>query len=131
MTRPLNRILYVEDEVILQKIMRATLERLGGFTVAVAGSGAEALSMAGDFAPDLILLDVMMPEMDGPTTLQALRARPESASVPVVFITAKAQAGEIARFQNMGVIGVVTKPFDPKQLADSLRSLWAKAEASS
>ncbi|MEI7607795.1 MAG: response regulator [Rhodospirillaceae bacterium] len=126
MTRPLSRILYVDDEPTLQKVTRATLERLGGFTVAVAGSGPEALTMVGEFSPDLILLDVMMPGMDGPATLQALRARSACADIPVVFITAKAQGQEIARFLDLGVVGVVTKPFDPRALPDILRQLWAK-----
>ncbi|MEI8397129.1 MAG: response regulator [Rhodospirillaceae bacterium] len=125
MTRVLHRILYVDDEVILQKVTQVTLERLGGFTVAVAGSGAEALSIVGAFAPDLILLDVMMPGMDGPTTLRALRSRSDSALIPVVLITAKAQACEIKRFNDLGVAGVVTKPFEPKELVNILRTLLA------
>ncbi len=128
MLQPLTRILYVDDEVILQKVTRATLERFGGFTVAVAGSGPETLAIVGEFRPDLILLDVMMPGMDGPATLRALRADPETASIPVVFITAKAQAQEIARFHELGVAGVVTKPFEPKELADTLRRFWAALE---
>jgi len=122
--RPLSRILYVDDELILRKMTRATLEKLGGFTVGMASSGKEALDLAPEFQPDLILLDVMMPGMDGPTTLEELRKIPETVKTPVVFITAKAQADDIARFLALDAIGVVTKPFDPKDLIETLRRLW-------
>ena len=126
MDRPLEKILYVDDEVVLLKVTRATLERLGGFTVAVANSGPEGLITAAAFKPDLILLDVMMPGMDGPATLQALRAEPATAAIPVVFITAKAQAREVNRFKSLGAAGVVTKPFEPKELPGTLRRIWTE-----
>lgn len=120
----MKKILYVDDEQILQKVTRIALERVGGFEVAVAGSGTEALALAESFRPDLILMDVMMPEMDGPTTLLRLRETNWAAEIPVVFITAKAQPEELDRFRAMGVAGVLTKPFDPMTLADTLRALW-------
>ena len=126
MDRPLEKSLYVDDEAVLLKVTRATLERLGGFTVAVANSGPEGLVNAAAFKPDLILLDVMMPGMDGPATLQALRAEPATAAIPVVFITAKAQAREVNRFKSLGAAGVVTKPFEPKELPGTLRRIWAE-----
>ena len=126
MDRPLEKILYVDDETVLLKVTRATLERLGGFTVAVANSGPEGLGTAAAFKPDLILLDVMMPGMDGPATLQALRAEPATAAIPVVFITAKAQAREVNRFKSLGAAGVVTKPFETRELSGTLRRIWAE-----
>lgn len=122
----LDRILYVEDEPILQKVTRVTLEKLGGFTVDVAATGLEALDKVESFHPDLILLDVMMPGMDGPATLERLRQTPAARSLPVVFITAKAQPQEIARFQAMDVAGVLTKPFDPSALCADLRAIWTR-----
>lgn len=125
MTVPLSRILYVDDEVILQKVVRISLEKLGGFTVAVAGSGEEALAAIPAFRPDLILLDVMMPGMDGPDTLAALRADSATSRLPVIFITAKAQAEEIERFHGLGVADVITKPFEPADLVAQIHRVWA------
>jgi CheY-like chemotaxis protein len=87
-----------------------------------AASGREGLQRAADEAPDAILLDVMMPGMDGPTTLSALRATPATAAIPVVFLTAKAMPSEIERLRGLGAEGVLTKPFDPLTLAGQLRS---------
>lgn len=126
MTGPLTRVLYVEDEPILQKVTRVTLEKVGSYTVEVAGSGTEALAKVASFTPDLILLDVMMPGMDGPSTLEHLRQMPEAAHIPVVFITAKAQPQEIARFRAMGVADVLTKPFEPKELCRNLNDIWSR-----
>ncbi len=125
MRSELTRILYVEDEVILQKVTRLTLEKVGGFQVEIASSGLAALEMVHSFAPDLILLDVMMPDMDGPTTLERLREIPDVRHIPVIFITAKAQPQEIAKFRTMGVVDVLTKPFDPRGLCRDLREIWA------
>ncbi len=96
MTSPtLNRILHVEDEPDIQEIARVSLETVGGFTVATCSSGREALDRAEEFEPDLLLLDVMMPDMDGPTTLGELRKLPGFGSTPTIFMTAKVQAHEI------------------------------------
>lgn len=124
MTGRLTNILYVEDEIILQKVTRVALEKLGGFTVDVAASGVEALKKVETTTPDLILLDVMMPGMDGPATLEQLRQMDVVAKIPVVFITAKAQPQEIARFRAMGVADVLTKPFQPQELCDNLGAIW-------
>ena len=95
MTETLERILYVEDEPDIQEIARVSLETVGGFTVATCSSGREALDRAEEFEPDLLLLDVMMPDMDGPTTLGELRKLPGFGSTPTIFMTAKVQAHEI------------------------------------
>jgi two-component system, OmpR family, response regulator len=118
-----KRILYVEDEQDIQVIARIALEDVGGFEVDVASSGREALGQAEAFAPDLILLDVMMPGMDGPATLRGLRGKPSLASVPVIFMTAKVQSNEVDEYMRMGAIGVVRKPFDPLTLAAEVTRL--------
>ena len=123
---PLTRILMVEDEPDIRMIARLALENVGGFTVRVASSGADALKEAPGFAPDLILLDVMMPGMDGPTTLKALRATPALAATPVVFVTAKVQPAEVAHYRSMGALDVIAKPFDPMTLAETIRQVWAE-----
>lgn len=130
MPSELSRILYVEDENDIQVVARLALENVGGFEVEICSSGAEALEVVDRFAPDLVLLDSMMPGLDGPGTLMALRARPESASIPVVFLTARVQAREVARYKAMGAIGVIAKPFDPMQLAAKVRAIWEEQVAS-
>jgi CheY-like chemotaxis protein len=125
----LTRILFVEDDPDIQMIAQLALEAVGGFTVALCSSGAEALRAAPAFQPDLILLDVMMPGMDGPTTLQALRAEQALASTPVVFMTAKVQRHEIEQYRALGAIDVIAKPFDPMTLSTTLNTLWSQVYA--
>ena len=124
MNEKLQRILYVEDEADIRTVARLALEAVGGFTVELAASGDEALLRAKEFRPDLLLLDVMMPGMDGQATLGALRALPETAAVPAIFMTARAQPAEVAALKAQGALGVITKPFDPMRLADQVRHLW-------
>jgi len=126
----LTRILLVEDEPDIQTIARMSLEAVGGFAVKVCGTGAEAVDAAPGFAPDLILLDVMMPGMDGPQTLEKLRAIPAIAATPVAFLTAKAQSREVAAYRDLGVIGVIPKPFDPMTLPTLVRNLWETRSSS-
>lgn len=120
----LSRIMYVEDEPDIQAIARVALQTVGGFTVKICSSGEEALREIKAFAPDLILLDVMMPGMDGPGTLAALRASPEFSQIPVAFMTAKVQPSEIEQYKALGALDVVPKPFDPMKLADQIRCIW-------
>jgi len=115
-----KRVLYIEDEADLQWLVKCILESVGGFEVLVCGSGAEGLRRVQEFAPDLILLDVMMPEMDGFSVLRALRARPESAVVPVLFLTARTQKGD--EYRKSGVDGVIDKPFEPDALVERVRA---------
>ena len=124
MNTSLQRILCVEDEPDIQTIVRIALETVGRFELLVCGSGQAAVEAAPAFAPDLVLLDVMMPGMDGPATLTALRALPKLAHTPVVFMTAKVQSHEVARYRQMGAVNVIAKPFDPMTLADTLRGIW-------
>jgi two-component system OmpR family response regulator len=124
MSASLQRILYVEDEVDIRTVAKLALEAVGGFAVEVASSGDEALLRVREFVPDLLLLDVMMPGMDGPATLRALRALSETEAVPAIFMTARALPGEVAALQAEGALGVITKPFDPMALAGQVRALW-------
>ena len=119
----MERVLHVEDEIDIQAVAKIALEDIGGLRVESAGSGKEALAKVAAFAPDVILLDVMMPGMDGPATLRALRALPGAAHVPVVFMTAKIQSHEVEDYLKMGALGVLSKPFDPMTLAGDLQRL--------
>ena len=125
MKKELKRILYVEDDADIQLIGKMALE-LGGFTVITCNDGQEALRISPQAAADLILLDVMMPGLDGPATLKMLRQNPETARIPVIFMTAKAQASEIAKHRELSEADVIVKPFDPMTLAETIRKLWAK-----
>jgi len=122
----LKRILCVEDEPDIQAVARLALEMVGGFTVKVCSSGQEALDSVAAFAPDLILMDVMMPGMDGPATLQALRAQADLAAIPVVFMTAKVQPEEVQHYKDIGAVDVIPKPFDPMTLASQVRDAWMR-----
>lgn len=121
----LKRILYVEDEPDIQAVAKIALEAVGGFELKVFSAGADAVKNAAAFAPQLLLLDVMMPGMDGPTTLAELRKLPELAQTPVIFMTAKVQPQEVAHFKSLGAIEVIAKPFDPMTLAHSVRNAWS------
>lgn len=123
----LKKILYVEDEPDIQMIARVALENVGGFELMVCSSGPEAIEKAESFGPDLLLLDVMMPGMDGPSTLQELRKIPSIAKTPVMFMTAKVQPQEVEFLKSLNVADVIAKPFDPMGLANNIRESWAKA----
>ncbi|MBB5022500.1 response regulator [Desulfurispira natronophila] len=123
----LERILYVEDETDIQAVARMALEMVGGYTLQICSSGQEALEAAPAFDPHLILLDVMMPGMDGPTTLQNLRQLDAFASTPAIFMTAKVQPAEVAHYKSLGAIGVIAKPFDPMSLSNQIKELWEEA----
>ena len=122
----LNRVLYVEDEPDIQAVAKVALEMVGGLTVKICSSGEDALREAEGFVPDLILLDVMMPGMDGPSTLAALREKPALATTPVVFMTAKVQPQEVAYYKSLGALHAIPKPFDPMTLAVQVRAIWDK-----
>ena len=126
----LSKVLYVEDDLDIQEVARLALEVVGRLEVEVASSGKEAVAMARTSIPDLVLLDVMMPGMDGPTTFAALREVPGMEDVPVIFVTAKVQANEIQQYLDIGAVGVIAKPFDPMTLADQARDLWAASRVS-
>jgi len=121
----LSKILYVEDDPDIQVVAQMALEAVGGFTLRVCSSGHEALKFGADFAPDLILLDVMMPEMDGPTTLVNLRGIPSLAQTPAVFMTAKVMPSDVERYKQLGAVDVIAKPFDPMTLASRIQEIWS------
>lgn len=120
----LNKILYVEDEPDIQAVARIALETVGQFTLEICSGGQEALDKAADFDPDLILLDVMMPGLDGPDTLLELRKLAGFENKPVIFMTAKVMDSEVQRYLDLGAIGVIPKPFDPMGLASQVKSIW-------
>ncbi|MCG8508108.1 MAG: response regulator [Rhodospirillales bacterium] len=124
--KKLARIMMVEDDPDIQTIARMALETVGGYTVEVCDSGRQALDRAPEFKPDLILLDVMMPEMDGPTTFKGLRELPDFTDTPIVFCTAKAMPSELDQFRAMGSAGIIPKPFDPMSLASQVLEIWEK-----
>lgn len=126
MAHELKRILYVEDEPDIQAVARIALEHVGGFILEICNSGMEALERGPLFKPDLLLLDVMMPGMDGVTTLRELRKLPGLQTIPAMFMTAKVQPSEVAQLRQQGAIDVIPKPFDPMTLSENIRSLWNK-----
>lgn len=126
---PLTRLLYVEDDEIIVEIVMMTLEDIGGFEVKRCASGQEALKTVVAFAPQLILMDVIMPVMDGPKTLEHLRAMPETKAIPVIFLTAKAQIHEQEAYLRVGAAGVIVKPFDTLVLCEQIRAIWESGAA--
>jgi len=124
--RPLNRICYVEDDEDIQRIVRLSLERLGKMTVEVVTDPMVAIDAIKAFGPDLVMLDWMMPEMDGPTLYRKMKAEPATSALPVVFITAKAAQRDLDELKSLGAAGTISKPFSPKDLPEQLREIWKK-----
>ena len=120
----LCKIMYVEDQPDIQMVAKVALESVGGFEVLICSGGEEALEKVINFDPDLILLDVMMPGMDGPTTKVELGKIPETSAIPVIFMTAKIQPSEVAEYKNLGALEVIPKPFDPMTLSDQIKDIW-------
>ena len=113
----MKRILLVDDEDDVREVAQLSLEMVGGWTVLAARCGEEAVRRAEAEHPDAILLDVMMPEMDGPSTFRALQANAATSAIPVLLLTAKTRSADLERFAELGVAGVLSKPFDPLTLA--------------
>jgi two-component system, OmpR family, response regulator len=124
--RALTRICYVEDDEDIQRIVRMSLERIGKMTVTIIGDPTKAIDAIVAFKPDMVMLDWMMPAMDGPTLFKQMKARPETSSLPVVFITAKAAQRDLDELVSLGAVGTISKPFSPKDLPEQLRAIWAK-----
>jgi CheY-like chemotaxis protein len=116
------RILHVDDEPDIREIVDLSLALNPEFEVRACASGAEAVATAAEWSPYLILLDVVMPGMDGPTTLTKLRKNPKTSSIPVLFMTARAQTREVDELIALGAQGVISKPFDPMTLAAQVQS---------
>ncbi|MFK8182578.1 MAG: response regulator [Phormidesmis sp.] len=116
-------VLVVDDEVSIQKVVSLSLRMEADWSVVTAASGQEGIQQAECHQPDVILLDVMMPEMDGITTFEALQNNPKTEAIPVVLLTAKTRAAEKRLFENLGVAGVITKPFTPLALTSEIAKL--------
>jgi len=126
----IKQVLLVDDDLNIRTLAQMGLEGLTDWKVELASSGAEALTKAAELKPDLIILDVMMPGMDGPTTLGELRKVDTLNSIPVIFMTAKAQTHEVELYQKMGARGIITKPFDPMTLPDDIQGILARGYVS-
>ncbi|HEX7704971.1 MAG TPA: response regulator [Thermoanaerobaculia bacterium] len=122
-----RHLLLIDDEDDIREMAGLSLDVTQGWTITAAKGGAAGIAAAGTCAPDAILLDVMMPDMDGPATLRLLQSQEVTKSIPVIFLTAKVQAADRERFTQLGVRGVIAKPFDPVTLGDQIRWLlgWA------
>ncbi len=120
----LERILHVDDDPSIRIIAGVALEKLGHFDLLSCSSGAEALEKAPGFQPQVLLLDIMMPEMDGPTTLAELKKVMDLTDVLVLFMTAKVQPDEMERYQALGAFEVISKPFEPMKLSKDIQQMW-------
>ncbi|MGH8185683.1 MAG: response regulator [Steroidobacteraceae bacterium] len=118
----------MDDEPDIREVVEMSLSLVEGLSVHVCESGERALELLPQLQPDLVLLDVMMPGTDGPTTLQRMRAHPALARVPVIFVTAKALPQEVARFRDLGAVAVIPKPFDPMQLGRQVTKIWGEID---
>jgi CheY-like chemotaxis protein len=130
MSETLQKVMLVEDDNDIRTVAGMALEMVGGLKVQACESGAKALEVVAGFAPQLVLLDVMMPGMTGPEVLLALRQREDTRALPVVFLTAKAQEAEVTRLKSLGALDVIAKPFDPMTLSDTLKKLWEGRQGS-
>lgn len=119
----IQRVLLVDDDPRIRKIAQISLEGVGKWNVLIVASGFEAIETALRERPDVILLDVMMPEMDGPTTLAKLREHQEIANIPVIFFTAKVQKQELDSYLALGAAGIISKPFDPMKLPGEITEI--------
>jgi len=124
--RPLTRICYVEDDADIQRIVRLSLERIGKMTVEVVGDPTAAIDAMLAFRPDLVMLDWMMPVLDGPALFRQMKQRPETSALPVVFITAKAAQRDLDELLALGAAGTISKPFSPRDLPEQLRAIWSR-----
>jgi two-component system, OmpR family, alkaline phosphatase synthesis response regulator PhoP len=118
-----KRVLIVDDEETIQTVVQFGIRMAAGWDVLAASSGPKGIQTAETEQPDVILLDVMMPEMDGIATFKALQSNPETQQIPVIFLTAKAQTAEKRQFNDLGVSGVITKPFNSLDLPDQIAKI--------
>jgi CheY-like chemotaxis protein len=124
--RALIKVCYVEDDEDIQRIVRMSLERIGKMTVQVVSDPTQAIEAMKSFGPDLVMLDWMMPAMDGPTLYRKMKEDAGTSALPVVFITAKAAQRDLDELKGLGAAGTISKPFSPKDLPDQLRAIWTK-----
>jgi two-component system OmpR family response regulator len=123
-TRKIQSVLYVDDDPDMRAVVQAALRSIAGLDLHIAGSGEQAIDLAYECRPDLVVMDVMMPGLDGPSTFKSMRERAPLADIRVVFLTARARPAEADRLLQLGAIGVLGKPFDPLRLYDDLSAIW-------
>ena len=121
---PLTRILLVDDEPDIRSIACLSLEAVGGYNIESCSNGDEAIEIARQFTPELILMDVMMPGKDGPAVLSDLRQIESLKKIPIVFMTARVQNQEVKEYMSVGAAGVIIKPFDPMNLPHQIGEIW-------
>ena len=125
MSPELTHVLYAVDEEDILEVASLALEIVGGLSVTTCADGFQAIEAAHRSRPDLVMLDVMMPRMDGPTTMSKIRADPDLADVPVILLTARVRGPEVEEYLALGADAVISKPFDPMTLAEQVRAIWA------
>ena len=123
-SQPLLRVLCVEDDDDIRRILRLSLEKIGRMTVELVADPTKAIDSIIAFRPQLVMLDWMMPEIDGPALLRKMRENPGTRAIPIVFVTAKASQRELSELRALGAAGAISKPFAPKDLPDQLRAIW-------
>lgn len=123
-TTTLNRLMYIEDEPDIRAVAEIALSQVAGFEIKICENGYDGIDLIHSFNPQLVLLDVMMPNMDGPQILKKIHDMPEFQNTPVIFITAKAQTEEIDKLKKLGALDVITKPFNPMTLGNDIRIIW-------
>lgn len=128
MRKDLKKILFVDDDEDIHLILQFAFRGVPGLIVRSVLSGEEGIKAALEFQPDIILLDVMMPNMDGIATLQTLKVLPSLTNIPVIFLTAKAQKDEVESYFKYGIADVIVKPFDPETLINQVRTVWEKSQ---
>ncbi len=124
MGNELKKVLYVEDDEDIAELTQVVLEEVGGFEVVHCSNGKKAIEVLASFKPQLTLIDVMMPEMDGPTTMQAMRKIAEGKDMPIIFLTAKAQTHQQKQYLDMGASAVIVKPFGVTDLCKTMKEIW-------
>lgn len=122
--KKLKRLLYAEDETDIQIIVETIIQSMSDYELKICNNGKEVLEKVEEYQPDLIVLDVMMPEMDGLTTFNNLQANEKTKEIPIIFMTAKAQVHEVNEILKTGIIGIITKPFDPMNLITNINEIW-------
>ncbi|MBQ0760831.1 MAG: response regulator [Zhongshania sp.] len=125
-TITLTRLMYIEDEPDIRAVAEIALRQVAGFEVKICENGYEGIEAIHSFNPQLVLLDVMMPNLDGPQILKKIHAMPEFQNTPMIFITAKAQTEEIDKLKKLGALDVITKPFNPMTIGNDIRIIWQR-----
>lgn len=126
MNKPLKRIICIDDEDDILQVASMCLETIGGYEVTVCHNGEQGVKKALEIIPDLIMIDVMMPGLDGPATLEKIRMHDMLDGIPIVFMTARVQPGEVEEYLQLGAASVVAKPFDPMTLAKEVQAIWKR-----